>query len=68
MAENQDEFNVEMGTSDGPIALFTTYYKHETGVDFWSLATAKEKAGKRFMYSRSKKITNNLLFDIPKVN
>ena len=54
LAENQDEFNVEMGTSDGPIALFTTYYKHETGVDFWSLATAKEKAGKRFMYSRSK--------------
>jgi hypothetical protein len=40
-------------TKDGlsPIDVFTKIYKKETGKDFWELATAKEKAGKRFMYS-----------------
>lgn len=54
--ENQDEFNAGKILS-GPIALFVEYYKNQTGHDFWSLATAKEKAGKRFMYSRSKIMT-----------
>ena len=47
--EDDDSFE-----DKGVLDLFATVFKHETGKDFWSLAGDKEKAGKRFMYSRIK--------------
>ena len=56
-AINAEAMNIEDDESfedKGVIDLFAAVYKHETGKDFWSLAGPKDKAGKRFMYSRIK--------------
>ena len=58
----EDDFDVEdeskksykdmKGSFGSPIDLFAFYYKKTTGENFWDLAGPKEKAGKRFMYTR----------------
>jgi len=37
-----------------PIDVFVNIYYRETGKNFWDLATEKDKAGKRFMYTSCK--------------
>ena len=55
--EQDDDGRDEDGKNTNNISiidLFAQYFKKETGTDFWSLAGTKEKAGKRFMYTRCK--------------
>ena len=49
-----DENEFESAKSNGVVDLFCYMFKKKTGLDFWELAGDKDKAGKRFMYTRCK--------------
>ena len=50
--ESPDEENEFEKANRGVIDLFCFMFKKKTGLDFWELAGDKDKAGKRFMYTR----------------
>ena len=51
-ADGRDETDDKSNTSI--IDVFADIFKEETKQDFWEIAGPKEKAGKRFMYTRCK--------------
>jgi hypothetical protein len=53
-SDGRDGDDNDDGSSSSIIDVFADCFKKETGKDFWELAGPKDKAGKRFMYTRCK--------------